>query len=227
MTLLIIIFSVSGFNIAAEEEIKSEIGKYSKTIFYNGNNPLVKKEIEDLLKRKINFKVQTTFNVNVKIPQENAISEIENILTDIKSFNEIIFHSERTETTTALFKNISIIADYKNEEDERIIVADITISPFRPVLMKFTITKDNNFIMFKAYNLDKVKYWILPIVDEEKMLIICSGELEEKVFNCYGLGVADTGSFFIFRKTIEEEFIGRAQAIIDWFYALLKTKLEN
>lgn len=209
------------------DDIKSEVGKYSTTIFYGGNNQLVKKEIEVLSKKNINFKAQISFDIPVKIPTNNAIPQIENILTDIKSFNKIPYYSKRTGNTTSLFKSISLLNDYTNPDGERIIIAELTISPFRPVVMKFKIIKDKDFIMFKAYNVDKVKYWILPIVDEEKMLIIFSGELDKKLFKCYGLGVADTGSFFILRRAVEDEFNGRAEAVINWFYSMLKIKLGS
>jgi hypothetical protein len=38
--------------------------------------------------------------------------------------------------------------------------------------MLFEIIKDEDFIMFKAYNIDKIKYWVLSIVDEKKMLML-------------------------------------------------------
>jgi len=228
--LFFIVFTIFTGYIPAEEtateEIKYEIAKYSNKIFYEGNNNLVKKEIDFLTRKKINFKAQTSFNIPVKLnPDENVIQKVEDILIDIESFNEIPYYSKRTGRTTTLFKDISILTDYNGENGNRIIVARVTISPFKPATMIFEIIKDNNFIMFKAYNIDKVKYWVLPIVDEKKMVIVFAGELDKNIFNCYGLGIADTGSFFILRKAIEEEFNSRTEAIINWFHSLLKIKL--
>ncbi|MCL2704961.1 MAG: hypothetical protein FWE72_01995 [Spirochaetaceae bacterium] len=228
-----IIFNIFCNNIPADEaapdeDMKYEIAKYSNKIFYEGNNDLVKKEIDLFSKKKINFKAQTTFNIPVKISLENnVIQKIEDILIDVKSFNEIPYYSKRTGKTTALFKDISILSDNVNEKGNRIIVANTTISPFKPCIMRFEIIKEKDFIMFKAYNIDKIKYWVLPIVDEQKMVILFAGELNKNIFSCYGLGVADTGSFFVFRKTVEEEFNSRSEAIINWFYSLFKIKLSG
>jgi len=231
--LFFIIFNIFCNNIPADEaapddNLKYEIAKYSNKIFYEGNNDLVKKEIDLFSKKKINFKAQTTFIIPVKIPlEDNAIQKIEDILIDVESFNEIPYYSKRSGRTTSLFKDISILSDNINEKGNRIIVAKTTISPFKPCIMQFEIIKENDFIMFKAYNIDKMKYWVLTIVDEQKMVMLFAGELENNIFNCYGLGVADTGSFFIFRKTVEEEFNSRSEALINWFYSLFKIKLSG
>ncbi|MCL2294326.1 MAG: hypothetical protein FWC36_05635 [Spirochaetes bacterium] len=227
--LFFVLFVFFGVTIAAaEDELKFEIANFSNRIFYEGTNPLVKNEIRAFTGRRNNFIAQATFNIPLKIPQDNAIQKIEDILTDVGSFNQIPYFSRRTGRTTALFRNISILSDSIDDKTgNRIIIANVTIPPFRPVDMKFEITRADNFIMFRAFNLDRARYWIFPIVDEERMFILFAGELDNKILRCYGLGVADTGSFFLFRRAIEEEFIGRAEAIINWFHSLLRTRLGN
>ena len=236
MILFLIIFTFLNINISADEteitveenDIKYEIVKYSNKIYYEGNNTLVKKEIDLFTKKKVNFKAQTSFDISVKLPPDvDVIQKIEDILLDIESFNDIPYKSKRTGKTTPLFKDISVLHNHINENGNRIVVLNATISPFKPATMIFEIIIDNDFIMFKAYNIDKVKYWILSIVDEKKMVMLFAGELNKKTLKCYGLGVADTGSFFIFNKVIEEEFNGRAEAIINWFHSMLKTKLST
>ena len=156
--LFFIVFIIFSNNIPADEtteEIRYEIVTYSNKIFYEGNNHLVKNEIDLFSKKKINFKAQASFNIPVKIPQEdNAIQRIEDILIDIESFNEIPYYSKRTGRTTTLFKDISILSDHVGENGNRIIVARATISPFKPATMRFEIIKDKDFIMFKAYNIE-------------------------------------------------------------------------
>ena len=231
--LFFIIFTIFIVNIHVgsanePEEIKYEIASFSNEIFYSGNNRLVKNEIDILTRRKINFRAQTTFNIPVRIPlEDNIIQKIEDALTNVESFDEIPYLSRRTGRTTPLFRDISIHNDFINKDGNRIIIARVTLPPFNPVIMRFEIIKDKNFIMFKAYNIDKLKYWILPVINEQKMLILFAGELEGKVFQCYGLGVADTGSFFILQKAIAEEFNSRTEAIITWFHALLRTMLSG
>ncbi|MCL2791640.1 MAG: hypothetical protein FWD87_00975 [Spirochaetaceae bacterium] len=224
-----IIFTILICNIQAREseEIKYEIVSFSNEIFYEGNNKLVKSEIERLTRRRINFKAQASFNIPVKISDDNLIQKIEDILTDIESFNNIPYYARRTGRRTSLFRDISIHRDYVNENGNRIIIAEVTIAPFNPTTMKFEIIKDKNFIMFRAYNIDRVKYWIVPVVNEERMLILFAGELDNNMFKCYGLGVADTGTFLVLRRVIEEEFNSRTEAIITWFHSLLRTKLSG
>jgi len=210
------------------EEIKYEVASFSNEIFYRGNNRLVKNEIDILTGKKNNFRAQAIFNIPISIPLgDNMIQQIEDVLTNIESFDEIPYLSKRTKKTTPLFKDISIHNDFINKDGNRTIIAKVTLPPFNAVIMQFEVIKDKNFIMFKAYNIDKLKYWIVPVINEQKMLILFAGELDGKVFKCYGLGVADTGSFFLFQKTIEEEFNSRTAAIITWFHALLRTMLSG
>ena len=110
---------------------------------------------------------------------------------------------------------------------EELSLQNRTILPFNPARMKYIITRDKNSIIFRATNIDKVSWWILPIISENSLLTVFAAETEGDSLECYGLGVADTGSFFFMRKRLKDAFNGRTEALIRWIYSELSTKLDS
>ncbi len=208
----------------------SDFISFSEKIVYNGKNKSVHDEIEKLNAEKINFKAQTVFSIPLLRGRKNgadAVKRAEEILTDVKNFEEIPYYSKRHESTYPLFKDIRIIEDYNDKEGSRIIITEQTILPFNPARMKYIITRDKNSIIFRATNIDKVSWWILPIISENRLLTVFAAETEGDSLECYGLGVADTGSFFFMRKRLKDAFNGRTEALIRWIYSELSTKLDS
>ncbi len=220
------LFMMASVPHAESEQLRSEITFYSDTIFYEGKNRYVTEEIEHLTAKKINFKAQTSFIIPLK-ERANAIKEAEKALTDIELFNSIPYYSKRNDSTSPLFRDIKIIDDYTTDEGIRHILTEQTILPFNPAKMKFTVIRENNFLMFKAVNIEKVSYWIFPLIGENKLIALFSAEHTEKGLECYGLGVADTGSFLFLRKRIADAFNGRTEALINWIHSLLKYRLGS
>lgn len=233
--ILFFIFSPKTYFLYSQPVIKAEVSTFSNEIFYSGENPLVKKEIDEITKRKINFKAQTTFTIDYPLDFEskNGISIIDsviNILTDIESYNYISFHSKWSGSEPYLLKDITIFKDYTDENGIRFIETEQTIFPFKPLKMLFSLVQQENFILFKVINTEPVRLWIFPILWKEKMITICTALLKRTetgyTLEFYGLGVADTGKAFLFRKA-KEEFNNRTETLINWLYNLLLTSAKH
>ncbi len=219
----IVMLAFLAAGLSAEEE---KLLSFSEEIYYSGNRKEVEQEIKRLTKRKINFTAQTSFSLkNIKYSNKNITEQIESILSNIKSYEEIPYYSKRHKKTYPLFKNITLLKDYKENANKRIITADITILPFKPVKIKCIIEKKDNFIFFRIWNTENIRWWILPVIMKEKFLIMFSAEIDNNRINCYGLGTADTGGFFIMRSRMKEAFNGRTEAVIRWLYKKLNHSL--
>ena len=195
---------------------------FSEEIFYSGNRAEVKNEIKRLNSREINFKAQTSFTLD--LPEEgvdNPVQKIENILTDVKNFSDIPYYSKRHDSTYPLFRNITVLEDYTDKDGRRIIKADQTILPFKPADIRYIIEKKDKYILFKAENVENIRWWILPVITKQKLLILFSAEVKGNKLECYGLGTADTGSFFFMRERLKDAFNGRTEALIRWIYKML------
>ena len=80
----------------------SDFISFSEKIVYNGKNKSVHDEIEKLNAEKINFKAQTVFSIPLLRGRKNgaaAVKRAEEILTDVKNFEEIPYYSKRHEST--------------------------------------------------------------------------------------------------------------------------------
>jgi len=224
--LMAVVFSLFIVENACGQEIQSEVTSYSDIIFYSGNNIIVKEEIESLSSKKINFKAQTSFTIPIK-NRTGIIERTEKALTDIETFDTIPYYSKRYKTSSPLFRDIKILVDYTENDRTRIIITEQTIPPFNPTRMKFTVIRDNDYLIFKAVNIDKISFWVFPIISENKLISFFSAEVTEKGLECYGLGVADTASFFLMRSRIKDAFDGRTESLINWIHSLLKLKLGS
>ena len=223
---LFIFFITSGSHLISAQD--NNIISFSENIFYTGNNSLVHEEIKRLNKGKVNFKAQTSFSMEV--PESNlnspdTVKKAENLLTDVNNFDNIPYYSKRHKTIYPLFKNITVLEDYLNNEENRIITAEQTIPPFKPAKIQYTIYRTDNFLFYKATNIESINWWIFPVIGKNKLIVLFSAELKGNKLECYGLGVADTGSFFFARKRIKEAFNGRTKALISWIHHVLDKNL--
>lgn len=234
--LLFFIFPPTVDFLYSQPVITAEVSTFSSKIFYSGENPLIKKEIDEIIKRNVNFKVQTIFTIGFPLDFEskNGISILDsviNILTDIESYNYIPFSKKNNSTGSLLFKDVTIFKDYTNENGIRFIEAEQTISPFRPTKMLFSFVQQDDFILFKVINTEPIRFWIFPILWEEKMITIFTAHLKKtetgNILECYGLGVADTGTSFLFGKKAREEFNNSTETLISWLYNLILTSAKH
>lgn len=216
--------------------IKAEVSTFSNEIFYSGENLLIKKEIDEIIKRSVNFKAQTTFTIDYPLDFEskNGISimdSVVNILTDIEAYNYIPFKQKNNSTGSHLFKDITILKEYTDENGIRFIEVKQTVNPFRPTKMLFSLVQQEDFIFFKVINTGPIRFWIFPILWKEKMITIFTAQLKKtetgNILECYGLGVADTGKSFLFGKKAREEFNISTETLINWLYNLLLTSAKH
>ena len=220
--LIFIFLLFSSIELYAEDNIVS----FSEEIFYNGSSLETAEEINRLIDRNINFTAQTSFTLDAPDSEDSVILDrIENILTNVKNFEHIPYYSKRHDKTYKLFKNITVLKDETNKSGARIIVADQTIPPFKPADIRYTIEKKANCILFKAENIENIRWWFLPVITQKKMLVIFSAEIIDDRIECYGLGTADTGSFFFMRKRLKDAFNGRTESLIRWIHKMLNEKL--
>ncbi len=200
--ILILFLCVSG--ISAQED---KVVSFSEDIFYNGNRKEIQKEIDRLMERKINFKAQTSFTLDIpETGNSSSILKIENILTDVENFINIPYYSRRHDSTYPLFRDISVLDDIVDNNGKRIITADQTILPFKPAEIRYTIEKKENFILFKAENIENIRWWILPVITKQKLLILFAAEIKNGKLECYGLGTADTRQLFLHEETAKRRF---------------------
>ncbi len=220
--LLLLIFYAAGIS-AREDKVVS----FSEEIFYNGDRKEIHQEIDRLLDRNINFKAQTSFTLNIPDTLgSSSISNIEKILTDVENFTDIPYYSKRHDSTYPLFRDITVLEDVTDKNGIRIITADQTILPFKPAQIRYTIENKENFILFKAENIENIRWWIFPVITKQKLLILFAAEIKNGRLECYGLGTADTGSFFFMRKRLKDAFNGRTEALIRWLHKMLNEKFS-
>ena len=208
----------------AEDKVVS----FSEEIFYTGSRKEIKDEIDRLNSRYINFKAQTSFSLDIADYDEKAaIDKIEKILTDVENFSDIPYYSKRHDSTYPLFKNITVLEDFKDNKGRRIISANQTIPPFKPADIRYTIEKHDDCILFKAENTENIRWWILPVITKQKLLIVFAAEIRNGRLECYGLGTADTGSFFFMRKRLKDAFNGRTESLIRWINKMLNENFPS
>ena len=173
-SILALILLLSAF-IYAEDKVVS----FSEEIFYTGNRKDIKDEIAKLNSRHINFKAQTSFSLDIpEFDKIETADKIEAILTDVKNFSDIPYYSKRHDSTYPLFKKITVLEDYKENEGRRIILANQTIPPFKPADIRYTIEKHGDYILFKAENIENIRWWILPVITKQKLLILFAAEIK-------------------------------------------------
>ncbi len=146
-------------------------------------------------------------------------------LQKVNNLDDTPDHSEQQNATYTLFENITVLEDYYDDMGRRIITAEQTIPPFKPADIRYTIEKKNNFIMFKAENIENIRWWIFPIITQKKLLVLFAAEIKDNKLECYGLGTADTGSFFFLRKKLKKAFNRRTESLIKWVYKMLEMEL--
>ena len=207
---------------------EDKVVSFSEEIFYTGSRKEIKDEIARLNSRYINFKAQTSFSLDITdYDKKAALDKIETILTDVKNFSDIPYYSKRHDSTYPLFKNITVLEDFKDNEGRRIISANQTIPPFKPADIRYTIEKHEDCILFKAENTENIRWWILPVITQQKLLILFAAEIKNGKLECYGLGTADTGSFFFMRQRLKDAFNGRTEALIRWINKMLNEKFPS
>ena len=206
---------------------KKKLSLFPRKYFIQGSNAETAEEIKRITKRNINFKAQTSFSLHSPDSDDSAVlNRIEAVLTDVKNFENIPYYSKRHDKTYRLFKNISVLKDETDGDGARIIIADQTIPPFKPADIRYTIEKKGNCITFKAENIENIRWWILPVITQKKLLVIFSAEIVDGRIECYGLGTADTGSFFFMRKRLKDAFNGRTESLIRWIHKMLSEEFH-
>lgn len=228
-TLNILIFSLAGENfnkkISDQEIHELEDGAVLIRNIEYYNNICLNKEGKDLSEFLLTSmkKLHPKYLVEVikYLPyegNEDLPEKLENILNNVEEYVGIPYWSVESKKWYDLFTYAKIIDQYE-EEDKRVVKADLTMDPFDVVCERFEVRRTDDEIFYLAVNENKLSYHNkLDCIWPEKMQIgIYVFRDENNHWVMYGIGGVKAPKFPVFHKRISVSFENRIRTLCCYF----------
>ena len=183
--------------------------------------------IEGIKKLKPNYLAEV---IQVKKIEEGEapFARLEEILSDVKSFEGIPYYSVNNDTYYDLFSQVTVISDEttvkENGNRERFISTEIVMNPFFPFKIDWKLTTTPEGIFFHGINRDKIiyEYYNIKCVSPENMEWYITAFEKDGYLVLYGAGGVDGTALFFIKDRIENSFIGRVTSFCKEIFAKLQ-----
>lgn len=159
---------------------------------------------------------------------EDPFARLEEILSDVKSFEGIPYYSVNNDTYYDLFSQVSILSEEttvkENGDREKFISTEIIMNPFFPFKIDWNLTTTEEGIFFHGINRDKIvyEYYNIKCVSPENMEWYITAFEKDGYLVLYGAGGVDGTSLFFIKDRIENSFIGRVTSFCKEIFAKLQ-----
>jgi len=147
---------------------------------------------------------------------ENIITELENLVTDIKSYRQIPYYTERQGAWAAMFTKSEVIScTHRNVTTTYNTI--FRMPPFKEFEANVFTTRIGETLYFSTKNKGIIKYKIFEAVEEGKMECGLVLFREGDYWILYGAGAVKTDVSFFIKKRVNTAFINRIKDFSMYF----------
>lgn len=151
---------------------------------------------------------------------ENIIEKTHKILIDIPSYIGIPYWSVQHERYFDLYEDGKVISTEIQNGIEHII-ALLTMPPIGDIETDISITKNENFLLYKNTNLNNLYFKKIKCISEQNMRSVILIFKDNDKWILYGVGGVEAPTFFLMKKRIEISFLNRIKTFCNFVFEKL------
>ena len=152
---------------------------------------------------------------------DDVIKKLSELLSNVESYTEIPYYSERHKTTTPLYSYCKILSDSQVDGIHSFTV-DMEMPPFEVYTAEISIKTDyENFLLYKSKNLNDMACISFVRVKENNLRSVVTAFKYNEYWIIYGIGAAKAPKIKFLTHRIEVAFISRVKAFCSFATSFL------
>ncbi len=185
--------------------------------------PKSKLVIDPMRRCKSGYMVEI-INVRPCEGNEDLIDRINVAVSDVLSYEEIPYYSERHKKWFSLYDSAELVKSETND-NTTIIVEKLKMGGFGDFETEITIQNFGDYFVYRMRNLEKLKYkGVFTVCDPGEMDSVIAVYRDGENWVIYAIGGANIMRVPIVSFAIEPEFTGRVKAFSDFVFAKIEKK---
>ena len=152
---------------------------------------------------------------------DEVIKKLSELLSNVESYTEIPYYSERHKTTAPLYSYCKILSDSQVDGIHSFTV-DMEMPPFEVYTAEISIKTDyENFLLYKSKNLNDMACISFVRVKENNLRSVVTAFKYNEYWIIYGIGAAKAPKIKFLTHRIEVAFISRVKAFCSFATSFL------
>lgn len=155
---------------------------------------------------------------------EDLISKIQSILTDIPSYKGIPYYSERNEYWVDLYSEAKILSQSSDNSGiyaESNLKSYFYMKPFGDIFSDIKVLNNKEMLFYENINAEDIKYDNFTCIKKQKMISSIYVFKSDDYWILYGIGGANAPRIPFLNKRIEVSFINRIKTFCNYVFSKL------